>query len=102
MKQHLRLYLFLFVSFQPPSIKHDWYQTEVAVVITVLVKNLKEEYLKINFTDRNVEVRIAFPEQDENKVTYNLAHKIVPEQCSYKITPSKVCAIKTAFDFIKS
>lgn len=61
----------------------------MAVVITVLVKNVKQENLKIDFKERQVAISLNLNEQQYNR-EYNLSHKIVPEQCSYKITPSKV------------
>lgn len=73
------------------TVKHDWYQTEVAVVITVLVKNLKQENLKVQFEPRNVKVEFKLPDENrEESVGFRLAHEVVPEQCSYKISPSKV------------
>ncbi|KAG5869344.1 hypothetical protein JTB14_022592 [Gonioctena quinquepunctata] len=72
------------------NIKHDWYQTESAVVITVLVKNIKEEYLKITFTDARVEVRIAPPDFKCCELCFNLSHKIVPDMCNYKLSASKI------------
>lgn len=43
-----------------PKIKHDWYQTEAFVIVTVLVKNLKKEDVKIDFTEKTVSTR-SFP-----------------------------------------
>lgn len=40
-----------------PKIKHDWYQTEAFVIVTVLVKNLKKEDVKIDFTEKTVSIR---------------------------------------------
>ena len=37
-----------------PKIKHDWYQTETHVVITILIKNQKAENVKVDFTDKTV------------------------------------------------
>lgn len=37
-----------------PKIKHDWYQTEALVIVTVLVKNLKKDDVKIDFTEKTV------------------------------------------------
>lgn len=85
-----------FFSFQ--NIRHDWYQTEVAVVLTVLVKNVKDNDIEVNFTDASVSINL-FVNEEANKLCFNLAHKVVPEQCSYKITPSKVgSGIKTLTD----
>lgn len=71
------------------TIKHDWYQTEATVVVTVLVKNVQPDKLYINFSENSLNVDLTVDEH-EQKLEYYLAHKIVPEQCSYKITPSKI------------
>lgn len=70
-----------------PNIKHDWYQTDVAVVITVLVKNVKQEDLTIKFSDTNIILELL---ELRHKLEFKLSHLIVPSQCSYKITPSKI------------
>ncbi|XP_050316039.1 protein SGT1 homolog isoform X2 [Anthonomus grandis grandis] len=70
--------------------KHDWYQTDSAVVITILVKNIKEDQLKVDFKNTQVQVHIIVPEYEECHKSYNLSHKIVPEQSTYKLTPSKI------------
>lgn len=49
-----------------PKIKHDWYQTEAFVIVTVLVKNLKKEDVKVDFTEKTVStecflLRMYFP-----------------------------------------
>ncbi|XP_044260110.1 protein SGT1 homolog [Tribolium madens] len=72
------------------QVKHDWYQTDVAVVITVLIKNVKEDNLCINFAKNCVTAKIKFPDQDDIDLKFNVSHDIVPEQCSYKLTPSKI------------
>jgi suppressor of G2 allele of SKP1 len=38
------------------NIKHDWYQTESHVIITVLAKNTKEENVKVEFGNENVSI----------------------------------------------
>lgn len=82
--------MLLKLDIQPShNLKHDWYQTEVAVVITVLVKNVKQENLKIDFSERAVSLSLNVDEQ-QHDVKFNLSQRIVPEQCSYKLTPSKV------------
>lgn len=39
-----------------PKIKHDWYQTESHVILTILTKNQKEKDVKVEFTDTTVSV----------------------------------------------
>ena len=37
-----------------PKIKHDWYQTESHVIITILAKNTKQDGVKVEFDDETV------------------------------------------------
>lgn len=47
-----------------PKIKHDWYQTEAFVIVTVLVKNLKQEDVKIDFTEKTVSALVTLAHKD--------------------------------------
>nr|XP_022902007.1 protein SGT1 homolog [Onthophagus taurus] len=71
------------------TIKHDWYQTDSTVVITVLIKNVQKENLSINFGGKCVEICIK-SEDAEHNLKYDLSHVIIPQQSSYKLTPSKI------------
>lgn len=44
------------ISRRVSKIKHDWYQTESHVVITILTKNAKEEDVKVELGDENVSI----------------------------------------------
>jgi suppressor of G2 allele of SKP1 len=37
-----------------PTIKHDWYQTESHVIITILAKNTKQDEVKVEFGEETV------------------------------------------------
>lgn len=39
---------------KPSVIKHDWYQTESHVCVTVLVKNLDPNYVTVEFSESTV------------------------------------------------
>ncbi|CAH1953479.1 unnamed protein product [Acanthoscelides obtectus] len=71
-------------------VRHDWYQTDAAVVITVLVKNIQNECLKVEFNESFVKLNISQPEYEPCEMCFKLSYKVVPEQCSYKLTPSKI------------
>ncbi|CAH0548538.1 unnamed protein product [Brassicogethes aeneus] len=71
------------------NIKHDWYQTDTSVVITVLLKNVNEEDLIIKYDSKKVTVDVKAFNVENDNLTFNLLHEIVPEQCGCKITPSK-------------
>ena len=44
--------------FQPakPKIKHDWYQTDTLVVVTILLKNAPSDKVKVNYGDKSVSI----------------------------------------------
>nr|XP_045582817.1 protein SGT1 homolog isoform X1 [Procambarus clarkii] len=73
-----------------PKIKHDWYQTESHVIITILVKNLKKEDVKIDFTDKTVSVSAPLPSGSEYSLELDMCHPINPSGSSFRVVPSKI------------
>ncbi|KPI96420.1 PREDICTED: suppressor of G2 allele of SKP1 homolog [Papilio xuthus] len=74
-----------------PKIKHDWYQTDSQVIITVLLKNAPNEKVKVHYGDRSVSISSAIPNSEsEYSLELELAHEIVPAMCTYVVTPSKI------------
>ncbi|KAK4303577.1 hypothetical protein Pmani_024435 [Petrolisthes manimaculis] len=73
-----------------PKIKHDWYQTETQVVLTILIKNQKKEDVKVEFTDTNVSVRAPLGSGSEYSLELDLCHPIAPDQSTFRVIPSKV------------
>ncbi|XP_068621784.1 protein SGT1 homolog [Battus philenor] len=74
-----------------PKIKHDWYQTEAQVVVTILLKNAVSNKVKVHYGDRSVSVSSAIPNSDsEYSLELELAHEIVPSMCTHVVSPSKI------------
>ncbi|KAL0809304.1 hypothetical protein ABMA28_011516 [Loxostege sticticalis] len=74
-----------------PKIKHDWYQTESQVVVTILIKNAPSDKVKVHYGDRSLSVTSSIPSSDsEYSLELELAHEIVPSMCTYVVTPSKI------------
>lgn len=71
-----------------PKIKHDWYQTETHVIVTILAKNT--ENVKIVSQENTLSVSAKLPSGSDYSLELDLAHTIVPEQCSHKVLPSKI------------
>ncbi|KAG8039859.1 hypothetical protein G9C98_000588 [Cotesia typhae] len=71
-----------------PKINHDWYQTEAFVIVTVLAKNTSN--VKAQFGETTLSVSAKLPSGNEYSLELDLAHEIVPDQCSYKVIPSKI------------
>ncbi|KAM3956243.1 suppressor of G2 allele of skp1 [Aphomia sociella] len=74
-----------------PKIKHDWYQTEAQVVITILLKNAPKDKVKVHYGDRSLSISSLIPNSDnEYSLEVELAHEIVPSMCTHLVTPSKI------------
>lgn len=65
------------------SVRHDWYQTDEKVVITVLVKNAKHYDVQIQPRDIHIEA-------DDYTLDLKLFAAINQERSTYRIVPVKV------------
>lgn len=74
-----------------PKIKHDWYQTESQVVVTILIKNALSDQVKVQYSERSLSFSCPLPNSDsEYSLELELAHEIIPTMCSYVVSPSKI------------
>ncbi|XP_067012404.1 protein SGT1 homolog isoform X2 [Anabrus simplex] len=73
-----------------PKIKYDWYQTETSVVITILAKNIDKDGVKVDFREKMLSLTAKLPSGSDYSLELDLAHPVVPAQCSYKVLPSKI------------
>ncbi|KAK0167613.1 hypothetical protein PV327_004987 [Microctonus hyperodae] len=71
-----------------PKIKHDWYQTETSVIVSILAKNT--ENVKVCYNERTLSVGAKLPTGSDYSLELDLAHEIMPEYCTHKICPSKI------------
>ncbi|XP_017073408.1 protein SGT1 homolog [Drosophila eugracilis] len=67
------------------SVRHDWYQSETKVVITVLLKNAADKNYAVEISQNRVHMTA-----DGYELDLNLLHPIVVERSSHKAFPSKV------------
>lgn len=67
------------------SVRHDWYQTEEKVVVTVLLKNAAEKKFQCQILEDSVSLTA-----ENYELRLELLNHIVPEKSTYKDTPSKV------------
>ncbi|CAG4967326.1 unnamed protein product [Colias eurytheme] len=74
-----------------PKIKHDWYQTDAFVVVTILIKNAPSNKIKVHYGERSLSISSPLPNTDsEYSLELELAHEIIPSMCTYVVSPSKV------------
>jgi suppressor of G2 allele of SKP1 len=78
------------------SVRHDWYQTDEKVVITVMLKNAAEKNYKCDISE-NVVVLTA----DNYELHLELLNPIVIDKSTHKATPSKVEIILWKRDFCR-
>jgi len=73
-----------------PKIKHDWYQTETHVIITVIVKNQNKDLVSCDFTAKTLSVSAKLPSGSDYSLELDLAHDIVPAQSLTRVLSTKI------------
>ncbi|XP_075876805.1 protein SGT1 homolog isoform X3 [Nelusetta ayraudi] len=73
-----------------PAVKHDWYQTESQVIVTVMAKNVPKDGVRANFTERELSATMQLASGDDFNLNLLLLHPVAPQQCSFKILSTKV------------
>ncbi|CAG0888628.1 unnamed protein product [Darwinula stevensoni] len=72
------------------KVKHDWYQTQTHVIVTVMLKGISKDDLKVHVTETTLSVTALLPNGNEYSLELDLAHPILDSDCVTKILPSKV------------
>ncbi|XP_029930330.1 protein SGT1 homolog isoform X1 [Myripristis murdjan] len=75
---------------EAPPVKHDWYQTESQVIVTIMAKNVPKDGLCIHFKERELFAKVQLASGQDYSLNFNLLHSIVPQQSTYKILATKV------------
>ncbi|XP_028283763.1 protein SGT1 homolog isoform X2 [Parambassis ranga] len=73
-----------------PPLKHDWYQTESQVIVTVMVKNVPKDGVSVSFTEKELSARIQLASEENYSLNLHLLHPIIPQQSTFKILTTKV------------
>lgn len=76
------------------SVRHDWYQTDEKVVVTVLLKNAAEKKYQCQILENSVTLTA-----ESYELRLELLNPIVPDKSTYKDTPSKVEILLFKRDF---
>ncbi|XP_057184875.1 protein SGT1 homolog isoform X2 [Triplophysa rosa] len=90
---HLRCLAFLWVT--PPGqhsqhVKHDWYQTESLVVVTIMLKNAQKDNVSVDFGAKKLTAVVKLLSGEDYCLNVNLLHPVVPEQSTYRILSTKI------------
>uniref|UniRef100_A0A8D3EFF8 SGT1 homolog, MIS12 kinetochore complex assembly cochaperone n=1 Tax=Scophthalmus maximus TaxID=52904 RepID=A0A8D3EFF8_SCOMX len=73
-----------------PPVKHDWYQTESQIIVTVMAKNVPKDGVRVIFTERELDAMIQLASGENYNFHLHLLHPIVPQQSIFKILTTKV------------
>jgi len=74
---------------QPIKIRHEWYQTQSHVTITIFAKNVKKEEANINIEESSLCVK-AFSNGIDYQLDIRLCDKIVPSQSTVTFLTTKI------------
>lgn len=70
--------------------RHDWYQTDSHVIVTVLAKNLDPQKVGVAFAERMVVFNAQLADGRHYVLELVLSKQIVPGACTYSVLRSKV------------
>ncbi|KAM8850545.1 protein SGT1 homolog isoform 2-T2 [Spinachia spinachia] len=73
-----------------PPVKHDWYQTESQVIVTVMAKNVPMDGVRVNFMEKELSATIQLASGKNFNLDLQLLHAIIPHQSNFKILSTKV------------
>ncbi|XP_018415977.1 PREDICTED: protein SGT1 homolog [Nanorana parkeri] len=71
-------------------IKHDWYQTESQVIVSLMIKNVQKEDIHVQFAERELNVNVKLPSGEIYNLMLFLFHSIVPDQSTFKVLSTKI------------
>ncbi|XP_038673645.1 protein SGT1 homolog isoform X2 [Scyliorhinus canicula] len=73
-----------------PKIKHDWYQTDSHVIVTIMIKNASKDDVKVEFAESNVSASVKLSAENHFKLKLNLLHPIATQYCAVKVLGTKI------------
>ncbi|XP_039249624.1 protein SGT1 homolog [Styela clava] len=70
--------------------KYDWYQTDTYVVVTIMVKRVKQEEFSTKYGEQSLSVKIQRDTGESFVLNLSLSHKILPDKCTSRIMSTKI------------
>ncbi|KAL1503165.1 hypothetical protein AB1Y20_011224 [Prymnesium parvum] len=74
----------------PSKVRHEWYQTQTHVVVSILARHVPEEKVAVEFGEARVGVAIELEGGAKYQLNLSLFHKLVPGECKYSVSNAKV------------
>jgi len=72
------------------TFRHEWYQTNTHVYVTIFAKNIKQDQANIEFKEKTLAVTIKVSDSNEFQLNFELCDKITPEESSTEFLSTKV------------
>uniref|UniRef100_A0A8C5W7D4 SGT1 homolog, MIS12 kinetochore complex assembly cochaperone n=1 Tax=Leptobrachium leishanense TaxID=445787 RepID=A0A8C5W7D4_9ANUR len=73
-----------------PKYRHDWYQTESQVIVTLMIKNVQKNNVHVQFSEQELKVHVTLSSEESYDFKLYLLHAIVPEQSTFKVLTTKI------------
>ncbi|KAJ7514261.1 hypothetical protein O6H91_23G035600 [Diphasiastrum complanatum] len=73
-----------------PKFRHEWYQAQTHVVITIFAKGIKNDDVKIDFGEQMLSVIIQAHDGEPYILQLRLYGKVKASECSYKVLSTKI------------
>ncbi|XP_060681792.1 protein SGT1 homolog isoform X2 [Hemiscyllium ocellatum] len=73
-----------------PKVKHDWYQTDSHVIVTIMIKNASKDTVNVEFAERNVSATVKLSPENDYNLKLHLLHPVVPQHCGVKVLGTKI------------
>ncbi|XP_056620292.1 protein SGT1 homolog isoform X2 [Triplophysa dalaica] len=77
-------------NLQSQHVKHDWYQTESLVVVTIMLKNAQKDNVSVDFVAKKLTAVVKLLTGEDYCLNVNLLHPVVPEQSTFRILSTKI------------
>ena len=77
-------------SSDPNKIRHEWYQTQTHVIVSILARNVPKDKVSVDFQEKDVDVAIKLDSGSEYVLALSLFHKAIPAECKFSVSASKV------------
>ncbi|GAA5889299.1 hypothetical protein JCM5296_005860 [Sporobolomyces johnsonii] len=73
------------------KIRHEWYQTDSEVVVSVFIRNVKQEDLKVDIQEHSLSLSVHLPTGSDIVFDLDpLAHPVDVAQSSYRVLQPKI------------
>ncbi|KAI9146125.1 SGT1, suppressor of G2 allele of SKP1 [Paraphysoderma sedebokerense] len=72
------------------KIRHEWYQNDNYVIVSVFIKKVDPSSVSINFQPNTLSVSIKLANGSDYSLELDLAHETVPSDSKYEVLSTKV------------